>query len=87
MAKASISRKTLREQVAEVLRKKILNEEIKPGERMIEAQISEEFQTSRGPVREALRQLEEEGLLEYESHKGCIVRTMTYAEMQEAYRR
>ena len=34
MAKASISRKTLREQVAEVLRKKILNEEIKPGERM-----------------------------------------------------
>ena len=85
MAKASISRKTLREQVAEVLRKKILNEEIKPGERMIEAQISEEFQTSRGPVREALRQLEEEGLLEYESHKGCIVRTMTYAEMQEAY--
>ena len=52
---------------------------------MIEAQISEEFQTSRGPVREALRQLEEEGLLEYESHKGCIVRTMTYAEMQEAY--
>lgn len=85
MAKASISRKTLREQVAEVLRKKILNGEIKPGERMIEAQISEEFQTSRGPVREALRQLEEEGLLEYESHKGCIVRTMTYAEMQEAY--
>lgn len=67
MAKASISRKTLREQVAEVLRKKILNEEIKPGERMIEAQISEEFQTSRGPVREALRQLEDSL-----KRKGCL---------------
>nr|WP_294463588.1 GntR family transcriptional regulator [uncultured Sellimonas sp.] len=85
MANTAITRKTLREQVAEVLRKRILNGEIQPGERMIEAQIAGELQISRGPIREALRQLEEEGLIEYKSHKGCIVKTMTYEEMQEAY--
>lgn len=85
MVKAAVSRKTLREQVAEILRKKILNGEIKPGERIIEADVAKAFQISRGPVREALRQIEEEGLVTYESHKGCIVKTMSYEDMQEAY--
>lgn len=85
MVRTAVSRKTLREQVAEILRRKILNGEIKPGERIIEADVAKAFQTSRGPVREALRQIEEEGLVTYESHKGCIVKTMSYEDMQEAY--
>ena len=81
----NVMKKTLREQIAEILRKKILSGEIKPGERLIEAEISEEYQVSRGPVREALRQIEEEGLITYLSHKGCIVRELTYEDMQESY--
>ena len=56
-----IIRKTLREQVVEILRHKILSGEIKPGERIIEAKVAEELKVSRGPLREALRQIEEEG--------------------------
>ena len=74
-----IIRKTLREQVVEILRHKILSGEIKPGERIIEAKVAEELKVSRGPLREALRQIEEEGLVVYE------VKTMTYEEMQETY--
>ena len=85
MTKTPISRKTLREQVAEILRKKILNGDIQSGERIVEADLARELQMSRGPVREALRQIEEEGLVVYEPHKGCVVKTMTYDEMQEAY--
>ena len=69
-----IIRKTLREQVVEILRHKILSGEIKPGERIIEAKVGE-----------ALRQIEEEGLVVYEAQKGCVVKTMTYEEMQETY--
>lgn len=58
-----IIRKTLREQVVEILRHKILSGEIKPGERIIEAKVAEELKVSRGPLREALRQIEEEGLV------------------------
>ena len=63
MTKTPISRKTLREQVAEILRKKILNGDIQSGERIVEADLARELQMSRGPVREALRQIEEEGLV------------------------
>ena len=80
-----IIRKTLREQVVEILRHKILSGEIKPGERIIEAKVAEELKVSRGPLREALRQIEEEGLVVYEAQKGCVVKTMTYEEMQETY--
>ena len=57
--------RTLRENVVEAIRDKIINQELKPGERIVEMELAEEFKTSRGPVREALRQLEHEGLIEY----------------------
>ncbi len=48
MTKTPISRKTLREQVAEILRKKILNGDIQSGERIVEADLARELQMSRG---------------------------------------
>lgn len=56
---------TLRENVAKVIREKILNKELKPGMRIIEQNLSDELEVSRGPIREALRQLEQEGVVEY----------------------
>ena len=55
---------TLRENVAKVIREKILNKELKPGMRIIEQNLSDELEVSRGPIREALRQLEQEGVVE-----------------------
>ena len=56
---------TLRENVVDVIRMKIFNHELAPGMRIIEQDISDELGVSRGPIREALRQLEQEGLVEY----------------------
>lgn len=78
-------KKTLREQLAEILRSKILKSEIAPGEKIVEEEIANEYQVSRGPVREALRQLEEEGLISYQAHKGCVVKTLSQKDMQESY--
>ena len=55
--------KTLRENVSEEIRLKILNQELTPGMRIIEQDLSDELGVSRGPIREALRQLEQEGMV------------------------
>lgn len=82
---ANLSKRTLREQIFEILRKKILLGEIKPGSRLIETEITAEYNVSRGPVREALRQMEEEGLITYIPQKGCVVSEITYEDIREAY--
>ena len=61
--KASIQRKTLWQQIADVLREDIIRGKIKPGERIVEEDIAEKFHVSRGPVREALRHIGEEGFV------------------------
>ena len=66
--------RTLRESVADEIRMKIINGELVPGARIVEQELASEFGISRGPVREALRQLEEEGLVEYARNAGCSVR-------------
>ena len=60
---------TLRESVVNAIRTKIMNHQIRPGERIVEMELAHEFQTSRGPIREALRQLENEGIVEYPRKK------------------
>jgi len=77
--------KTIREEVAIELRNKILQGKIMQGERIIEADLAEEFGISRGPIREAFRQLEQEGLIEYSPRKGCTVKTISARESAESY--
>lgn len=82
---AGLNYSTLREQVAAILRNRILDGTIQPGERIKEIDISKEFNISRGPVREALRQIEQEGLVQYEANRGCTVRELTYDNLNEMY--
>ncbi|MDO4473376.1 MAG: GntR family transcriptional regulator [Eubacteriales bacterium] len=79
-----IQKKTLREQVADIIRKKILHHELKTGMRITESELAKEFGVSHGPVREALRQLEQEGLLEYTRNVGCSVRNISLSDVIEA---
>src|SRR5262247_14034 len=67
---------TLRQQVLEVLRSAILNFQFKPGDRLIERELCELTGVSRTSVREALRHLESEGLVESLPNKGPIVATL-----------
>lgn len=82
--KNMIHHKTLREQVADAIRKKILHHELEPGMRMTESELATQFGVSHGPVREALRQLEQEGLVEYTRNVGCSVRNISLSDVIEA---
>lgn len=82
---SAIPNKTLRETVACEIRTKILNQELLPGMRIVEQSLAEEFNVSRAPIREALRQLEQEGLVEYTRNAGCSVRRITLKDLYEVY--
>ena len=71
------------QQVVEILRSAIIMGSYEPGERLIEATLSTELGTSRGPVREALRQLENEGLVMSFPYRGAVVLGVSDEEVQE----
>lgn len=56
-----------------------------PGARLNEAALAAELGVSRGPVREALRALQQSGLIEGEAHRGMRVRVLEAAEVAEIY--
>lgn len=80
-----IGYKTLRENVVDEIRMKIVRMELLPGTKIIEQNLAQEFGISRGPIREALRQLEQEGLVEYIRNAGCSVREIGIKDIYETY--
>ena len=71
------------QQVTETLRMAIIAGRFAPGERLIESVLSTELGTSRGPVREALRQLENEGLVMSFPYRGAVVLGVSDDEVHE----
>src|SRR5215216_6176661 len=71
------------QQVIEALRTAIISGRYEPGDRLIESALSAELGTSRGPVREALRQLENEGLVMSFPYRGAVVLGVSDEEVQE----
>lgn len=63
----------LAEQIADHVQKQIVTEQLKPGERISEAQITQELDVSRGPVREALQVLSRRHLVDLLPRKGARV--------------
>lgn len=64
---------TLRESVAEEIRRLIMIGELQPGERLVEDRLAEQLGVSRNPVREAIRALEGTGLVEVVPRRGAYV--------------
>src|SRR5512138_3316718 len=56
-----------------------------PGQRLVEAELTAEYGVSRGPLREALRQLSAEGLVELMPHRSAQVRRLTRVEILELF--
>ena len=77
--------KTLKEEIIDYLRKRIITNELKPGDRVVELDIAKKYDISRGPVREAVRLLEDQGLLEYKKNIGCVVKVLSKKELKELY--
>ncbi|MBN2333530.1 MAG: GntR family transcriptional regulator [Deltaproteobacteria bacterium] len=79
------SHKTLREKIAELLREAIIQQKIKPGERVTELEIASRFGLSRTPIREAFRQLESEGFLTIIPRKGAMVASLEEKDIRDFY--
>jgi DNA-binding GntR family transcriptional regulator len=67
------------------LRERILSNEILSGTRLVLRQLANEYDTSDIPVREALRMLERDGLVEMIPYRGARVTTLTAREIEETY--
>ncbi len=76
---------TLRERVHDFLKGEILANRYPPGSELLEVPLSEELGVSRGPVREALRSLESEGLVQITPRRGAVVMSFTKRDFLEAY--
>ena len=79
------SAKTLREQTVERLRDAILNFQFEAGERLVERSLCEKLGVSRTVVREALRHLEAEGLVETLPHQGPVVARLDPETIDQIY--
>lgn len=80
-----ISRDTIANQVVDELRQRIVGGRYPGGMKLLQEQIAEELGVSRSPVREALRQLEAEGLVKLTSQKGAEVTPISAAEVSEMF--
>lgn len=71
----------VRKQLVERLRDAIIDSTFKPGERLIERELCQTFAVSRPSIREALRQLEAESLINIVPHRGPVVRVLDLEEV------
>ena len=78
-------RSTLQERVTMAIRKAILDGYWKDGEKIRQEEISQMLSVSRMPIREALKQLAQEGLITLEHHRGAIVNPITEKDVLEVY--
>jgi DNA-binding GntR family transcriptional regulator len=80
-----ISRSTLAEQVYQQLKRRIINQELRPGSRLIVGHIAEEMGISLTPVREALTRLVKDGLVDMIPHKGAYVAKPTKKNFEDLF--
>lgn len=79
------NRPTLMLQALNHIREAIVAGKLKPGERLVESNLAEQMQISRFPVREALRSLEKEGLVDSIPFKGTYVSKFSREDMEEVF--
>ncbi len=80
-----IPRATYASQVTERLRQSIIDREIEPGAQLGEVELATSFGVSRGPVREALQRLVQEGLVRSEPHRGVFVPVLSDEDVVDVY--
>jgi len=76
---------TKADDIALVIEEAIVSGELAPGTVLRQEQLSEQFEVSRTPIREALRKLAALGLVSFEPNRGVRVRTITREELREAF--
>jgi len=74
----------LGDEVAQMLRRAIISGELEPGTHLVESVLSERFQVSRAPVRDGLKELASEGLVE-SRRRGVFVKALTQEDVREIH--
>ena len=82
-ASTALPRQSLVAVVVEALRRRVLSGEFAEGEPLNQVAIAREYAISRIPLREAMRQLEAEGLLIFQPGKGAVVSSLSLDEITE----
>lgn len=82
---SSVQKATFREQVVKELRQAIVNGVLQQGSQITEQSLCQQFKVSRGPLREALRELIDEGLLVTVPYTGTRVITLTPDDVREIH--
>jgi DNA-binding GntR family transcriptional regulator len=82
---AKLNRDTLNQRVYSQLREMILSGTLEGGTQIEERQLAEEMGVSRTPLREAIGQLSNEGIIEYRPYRGNYVRTFTAKQVNDLY--
>lgn len=77
--------RTLREQVRRQVLDRVLDGHFKPGQKLVETALSSQLRVSRAPLREALRELVDQGILVSEPYKGFRVRPVSERDLTELY--
>jgi DNA-binding GntR family transcriptional regulator len=75
----------LKYKIVKELRDEIISGKILPGERLKETRLTDKFNCSRGPIREALNQLEKEGFLRLYPNQGAMVTRMSAKDIEDFY--
>lgn len=78
-----ITRRTLHEEVLERVRDMIIEGRLAPGQRINEGQVGAQLGVSRTPLREAIKTLASEGLVEIQPAKGAVVRKFTAKDLYQ----
>jgi len=79
------SQRALGDLVTDVLREMITGGKFQPGQHLKETELAEALKVSRGPIRQALARLEEEGHVELRRHRGAFVSTLTKTDVEEVH--
>jgi DNA-binding GntR family transcriptional regulator len=80
-----ILKRTMADEVADILRSRILSGRLKAGEPIRQEHVAKELGVSRIPLREALSQLAAEGFVTLTAHKGAVVAPLSLAEVEELF--
>ncbi len=83
--KAQFKPVALSTHVADILSQAILQGDLKGGEQLVEAELQDQFNISRSPLREAFRMLENKGLVTIISRKGTFVKLVSRKDIQENF--
>lgn len=83
--KPALNRSPLSQQAVEELRRRIAGHDLSPGQRLDEAALAEDLGISRTPLREALKVLSAEGLVEVRPRRGCFVTELCHNDLEDIF--